>query len=292
MRITGPIQHRVSRIRPTLRAVAVLLAFASITACKTSTEGAAAAAQLAHTSQQLSSYYADLENQVADTVTLKQIQSEVMFESTFDSAIEKQLDQTRSELAKRQALAAAMGNVAVAYAALAGSHAAEDIGAAVSGLARQCEAIHKLPGGPAIPDVVGQATQILLDQIREKKVRKSSKALGEVVKAIAELFEAEKPLYESINADRIKLASEIARHLVKKEDVVDLNPAIAPALRPFDLKADLPVKQPPEKYRKLAAVEITARSNQQISDYAANSDALADSLTAVSERIAKVAKAY
>ena len=292
MRITGPIDHRVSRRRALVRAIAVLVVFATLSACKTSTEGAAAATQLTHTAQQLSAYYADLVTQVQDTVTLKQIQSEVIFGSTFDSAVEKELDQTRNELAKRETLAVAMGNVAAAYAALAGSHAAEDIGAAVAGLTKQCEVIHKLPGGPAIPDVVGQATQILLDQIREKKVRKSSKALSEVVKAIATLFEAEKPLYESINADRLKLASEIARHLVKKEDVVDLNPVIAPALKPFDLKADLPVKQPAEMYRNLAAAEIAARSNQQISDYGVTSDALAGSLAAVSERIAKVAKTY
>jgi hypothetical protein len=166
----------------------------------------------AHTSQKLSADYADLVTQVQDTITVKQIQSEAMFGTTFDSSVESELEQTRIELAKRQALAAAMGSVAAAQAALAGPHAAADIGAAVSGLAKQCEAIHQLPRGAAIPDVGGQAGQVLMGQICEKKVPKSSAALGEVAKAIATKFEAEKPLYESINAGCIKLASEIARH--------------------------------------------------------------------------------
>jgi len=73
---------------------------------------------------------------------------------------------------------------------------------------------------------------------------------------------------------------------------VDLTPALAPALKPFDLTANMPVNQPPDKYRALVAEEITARSNQQISDYAATSDALSNSLMAVSEQIAKVAKRH
>ncbi|HVO78425.1 MAG TPA: hypothetical protein VMT39_00260 [Candidatus Bathyarchaeia archaeon] len=290
MRTSGPITSRVYRRQPYGRVFAALLLFVTFPACKTSTEGVAAATQLTRTSQQLSAYYGDLSSQVQDTVALKQIQADVMFGSPFDSSIQNELDETRRELAQRQALAVAMGNVATAYAALAGTNSAADIGSAASGLAKQCEDIHKLPGGPAIPDVVGKAAQLLLDQIRERKLRQSSETISNAVKAVGALFDAEKPVYESINSDRIKLASEIARHLVKKEDVVDLNPALAPALKPFDLTANLPVHQPPDKYRSLAAEEITARSNQQISDYAAASDALSASLKAVSEQIAKVAK--
>lgn len=274
------------------RVAALLLLFATLSACKNSTEGIAAANQLTRTSQQLSAYYADLISQVQDTITLKQIQAEVMFESPFDISIANELNKTRQELAQRQALATAMGNVATAYASLAGANSAADISAAASGLAKQCEAIHKLPGGPAIPDVVGKAAELLVEQIRERKLRQSSEAISNAVKAVGTLFDAEKSLYESIDSDRVNLASEIARHLVKKENVVDLTPALAPALKPFDLTANLPVNQPPDKYRAMVAEEITARSNQQISDYAATSDALSNSLMAVSEQIAKVAKRH
>jgi len=292
MRISDPIASRIHRRLRYGRTAALLLLFATLSACKTSTEGLAAANQLTRTSQQLSAYYSDLISQVQDTITLKQIQAEVMFESPFDTSIADQLNETRQELAQRQSLATALGNVATAYASLAGANSAADIGAAASGLAKQFEAIHKLPGGPAIPDVVGKAAELLLDQMRERKLRQSSEAISNVVKAVGTLFDAEKPLYESIDSDRIKLASEIARHLVKKENVVDLTPALAPALKPFDLTANMPVNQPPDKYRALVAEEITARSNQQISDYAATSDALSNSLMAVSEQIAKVAKRH
>ena len=292
MRISDPIASRIHRRLRYGRTAALLLLFATLSACKTSTEGLAAANQLTRTSQQLSAYYSDLISQVQDTITLKQIQAEVMFESPFDTSIADQLNETRQELAQRQSLATALGNVATAYASLAGANSAADIGAAASGLAKQFEAIHKLPGGPAIPDVVGKAAELLLDQMRERKLRQSSEAISNVVKAVGTLFDAEKPLSESIDSDRIKLASEIARHLVKKENVVDLTPALAPALKPFDLTANMPVNQPPDKYRALVAEEITARSNQQISDYAATSDALSNSLMAVSEQIAKVAKRH
>src|SRR3974390_529079 len=124
MRIPDPIGSRVHRRLLYGRPAALLLLFATLSACKPPTEGIAAANQLTRTSQQLSAYYADLMSQVQDTITLKQIQAEVMFESPFDTSIANELDQTRQELAQRQALATAMGNVATAYASLAGANSA------------------------------------------------------------------------------------------------------------------------------------------------------------------------
>jgi hypothetical protein len=278
-----------------LSTAALLVLFALFTACKTSPEAVSAANQLTAVSQQLTAYYTDLEQQVTDTITLNLIQAEVMPDQAVDpkqqSDIQAALIVTRQELAKRVAMAKAMGTLAAAYASLAGSKAAADIGTAASGMATACTSIGPLSSAEsaAIPDIVHQAAQLLIDSIRERKLRQSSAAIGNVVGAIATLFQKEEHLYTSINDDHIKIAAQVARHLVMKEDVVDVNVSLAPALKPFDLAPSLPIAHLPDNYRRLNRELINARMTQQISDYAASTTALGNSLQAVSVQIAKVA---
>jgi hypothetical protein len=272
-----------------LRVTALVLVFGLLAACKTSDDAVAAAAQLTKTSQQLSAYYSGLDDQVQQSIRLNQIQESVM-ELPAKPGAQAALETTRVELGKRAALANSLGEVATAYASLAGSKAGSDIATAASGLATECGALKPLPGGPAIPDIVGKAGQLLVDAVREHNLRQSSEAISKAVDAVATLFRGEMGLYESINSDRAMVAAQVAEHLVKKENVVDVSALLAPALKSFDLSATIPAGETPAKYRSLAIQEIKTRRDRQISDFAAASEAMANQLDAVSKQVAGVGK--
>jgi hypothetical protein len=278
------LHHRLAKWAMTF---AAMTAIVMMPACKTSPEAANAAVQLTHVSQQLSDYYTGLYNQIDDTVALNEIQAE-MLDLPFDNPDRTLLNDTKVELGKRAAMAKAMGTLANAYAALAASKSAEDIGSAASNLARSCVAMKALPGGPAIPDLVGQAWQQLVELIRNHKLQQSSGTIAKTITAVETLFERETPVYESINRQRIVLAQSIARDLLKK-DLVDVNVLLAPALKPFDLTPKLPANQTPAEFKRLAEIKIKHSGELEIDSYNASSQALADELQAVSQHVEAVA---
>jgi len=283
--VVGRTRHH--RLASCSLLLAAMTAVVMLPACKTSPEAANAAAHLTHVSQQLSDYYTNLSVQIDDTVALNEIQAE-MLGLPFDNSDRDQLNTTRLELGKRAAMARAMGNLANAYAELAGSKSAEDIGNAASALAHQCVIAKALPGGPAIPDLVGQAGQQLVELIRNHKLQQSSGTIAKTITAIETLFEREMPVYESINRQRIVLAQSIARDLLKK-DLVDVNVLLSPALKPFDLTSKLPANQTPAEFRRLAELKIKDSGELEINNFNAGSQALADELKAVSQQVEAVA---
>jgi hypothetical protein len=281
----GAVQRRCTAIR----IASVLLLFGLLTACETSQEALSAANQLTNVSQKLSAYYTDLAKQTGDSVSLNQIQEAVMDLPAAPQA-QAELETTRVELGKRAALANSMNNLAVAYAGLAGSKAAGDIADAASGFAKQCGQIHKLPGGPALPDLIGQAGELLVNAIREHKLKQSTEAISKAVAGVDQLFHSEMRLYESTNQDRVTVAAQTAEHMVTRENVVDTSLLLALALKQFDLSATVPPGQTPPQYRNLAVKVVHTRRDQQIGDFATNTDDLAGALDAVTRQIANVPK--
>ncbi len=272
-----------------VRVALLLLVFGLLTACKTSQEAASAANQLTNTTLQLTAYYTDLSNQVADFTTLSEMHSELMFQQPLDSSVRSELNTTEQELAKRLALAQALGKLASAYSALATSKAATDISTAASGLASECKAIAPLPGGSAIPDIVGQAAQQLVEYLRAKKLRQSSEAVSKIVAGIQQMFVSEMTAYESLNRRRVEMAQRVARELIKK-DVVEINPDLSPALKPFALNPKPVPSPPPAELRSLQDVGIQRSGERQTSEFAANTQALSQSLKAASEQVKLVTK--
>lgn len=273
-----------------IRVVATVLLFATLTACKTSQDAVVAANQLNTVSQQLTSYYADLQQQMSDTVALSQLQSDLLG-VPFDETDRAQLDTTRQELAKRAAMAKAMSALATAYAGLAGSKAGAEIGTAASELANQLVGMNALPGGPAIPDIVGQAGQMLVEAIRKRKLKQSSAKIAEAINAVNRLFEKEAPVYESINRQRVMLAESLAIVLMQK-DMVEMNLSFPAALKPFDLAAKLPAGVVTPEVRHLAEEEIKIKGDSQISDYNGATQALSASLAVTARQVDAVTKKH
>ncbi len=273
-----------------VRVVATVLLFATLTACKSSQDAVIAANQLSTVSQQLTAYYADLQQQMSDTVGLSQLQSDLLG-VPFEDTDRAQLDTTRQELAKRAAMAKALGALATAYAGLAGSKSGAEIGTAASELANQLVGMNALPGGPAIPDIVGQAGQMLVEAIRTHKLKQSSAKIAEAVNAVNRLFEKEAPVYESINRQRLMLAESLAIVLMQK-DMVEMNLAFPAALKPFDLVAKLPAGAATPEVRHLAEAEIKIRGDSQISGYNDATKALSASLAVTAKQVEAVAKKH
>ncbi len=265
----------------------VLLLASLLLACKTTSEATSAAAKLTSTSQQLSDYYTDLSSQVDDTVALNQLQS-AMLGVQFDESDRQRLSITKEELGKRAAMAKAMGTLASAYSALAGSKSGTDIGNAASDLAKQCSTIQKLPGGSAIPDALSQGSQQLVELVRARKLQQSSQAISKAVGGIQELFTAEAPVYESIEKQRVTLAQSLAVQLVQK-DMVDTNSILAPALKPFDLTTKATSAQTPVEFHKFAETRIQTSADNQIAAYRKSTDALSESLKSVRKQVDAVA---
>ena len=290
MRAKGPIDGGVASRKRYLRLAALLLLFATLTACKTSQDAIHAANQLTNVSQQLNTYYADLVQQVNDTVSLNEMQSQ-MLGVPFDQIDRDQLDTTRQELAKRAAMAHALGTLAQAYAGLAGSKAGADIGTAASALTTELAGLKAIPNGPAIGNLVTQASEVLVELIRTHKLQQSSGKIAEIVEAVNQMFQKESSTYESINQQRVVLAESLAIVLVDK-DFVDVNPSLAPALKPFALNSKLLPGQTPVEVRQLAKAEITSRGVAEINDYDSATQALSATLDATAKQVAAVAKAH
>jgi hypothetical protein len=289
MKATTPLARALPRRRTAIRIVSLLLLFGLLTACKTSQEALSAANQLTNVSQKLSAYYTDLSKQTEDSISLNQIQEAVM-ELPAAPQAQAELETTRLELAKRAAMANSMNNLAIAYAGLAGSKSSGDIASAASGFANQCSQIHALPGGPAVPDLIGRAGGMLVDAIREHKLKQSAEAISKAVAAVDKLYHDEMKQYESINQDRATVAAQIAEHMVTRENVVDTSLLLALALKQFDLSATVPPAQTPAKYRSLAVKVIHTRRDQQISDFVTTTGDLGDALAAVDKQIASLTK--
>ena len=71
---------------------------------------------------------------------------------------------------------------------------------------------------------------------------------------------------------------------------MDVNPLLAPALKPFALTSKLPPDQTPAEFRHLAEVNIRASGDSQINTYQKNTEALANSLKSASKQVEAVAK--
>jgi len=287
MRAQAPNATSFANRRRYFRTAVLLLAVGALTACKTSQDAVNAANQLTNASQQLNAYYSDLVQQVNDTVSLNEMQSQ-MLGIPFEQIDRDQLDTTRQELAKRAAMAHALGTLAQAYAGLAGSKAGTDIGTAASALTTELAGMKAIPNGPAISNLVMQASEDLVELIRTHKLHQSSGKIAEIVNAVNQMFQKESPAYESINQQRVVLAESLAVLLVEK-DLVDVNPSLTPALKPFALNSKLPSGQTPAEVRNLAEEEITSRGIVEISDYDAATQALSTMLAATAKQIAAVA---
>lgn len=253
----------------------VLTCLFLLSSCKGLSDAAAAADQLKGTAHELSLYYKDLAGQVDNTVALNQIQQAV-FGVPFEQSDRDKLLEIRNEIDKRAAMARTLSKLAAAYASLAGSTISTDAGTAASELGDKLVDCKALPDGSPVPDILGQAVKLLIEYAQTRDLKRGAKAIQETVSGVDRLFEGEKPYYVSLARTRLVLAATLANKLVDS-DQVDLQPVIAPALKPFGLEPKLNSAASTE-YKGLAKDEIQQRQKDQTAAAVDSADDISASL--------------
>jgi hypothetical protein len=187
------------------------------------------------TAADLSGYYNSLAESLSNTIALNELDASIS-KIPFDAQSRQPIQDTLSEIRKRQEAGHALARLAASMSALSGSNVPSDVSTAASALGNKLVQVKALPGGSPVPDALGKAGNLLLQFIQQRKEKEAARAMDQTLAALVSLFEKEKPTYDSIFRAHIFLASRIAKDLISRQ-AVDPSPMLAPALKPFDLTA-------------------------------------------------------
>ncbi len=207
----------------------------SMAACKVSDDAIAASQQMTSTANALHDYYSALDAGLANTISLYELDGAISG-IPFGDDDRKLSESTRDELGKRKELANGLASLASAMSTLSNSTAASDVQTSATQLGNELIAVQALPGDSPVPDAVGKAGNFLLQIVKQHKEKEAARAIDETLRAVGDLFEKEKPTYDSIARTHDREASQMAHDLLKSNGV-DPTPMLAPALKPFNLTA-------------------------------------------------------
>jgi hypothetical protein len=273
----------MKNIRRFARGSALLLLFCALSACRVSDDAVAASGQMTDTAAALSSYYSALASSVADTIALYELDAAVSG-IPFSSDERKLPEDTRTEILKRQGLAEKLASLASSMATLSNSKASGDVETTATALGNELIQVHALPGGSPVPDAIGKAGSYLLQIIQQHKEKEAARAMDQTLAAVGDLFEKDKPTYDSIARMHIFEASQVAKDLTNANGV-DPTPMLAPALTPFNLTPLPPSKQLRDSLRNLALSRLNTTAEQATQKEVGASTAMLSALREMSSRV-------
>lgn len=259
----------------------------SIAACKVSDDAIAASQQMTSTAAALDHYYSALDAGITDTISLYELDGAISG-IPFGNDDRKLSESTRDELEKRKELADALTRLASAMSTLSNSKAASDVQTSATQLGNELIAVQALPGGSPVPDAIGKAGNFLLQIVQQHKEKEAARAIDETLIAVGDLFEKEKPTYNSIARTHDREASQIAQDLIKLNDV-DPGPMLAPALKPFGLTALPPNASMQASLKTLALSRLQHATEEATKKDESASAAMLASLREMSSRVHLVA---
>jgi hypothetical protein len=221
----------------TRRALVVLSAFlfCGLSACKVSDDAIAASQQMTSTASTLNDFYSTLEDSVTDTITLYELDA-ALSGIPFGDNDRKLIETARTELENRKHMAAALAKLAEAMATLTKSTSANEVSKSATALGKELVTIKALPSGSPVPDALGQAGNALMQLVQQHEEKKAARAMDETLAAVGDLFEKEKPTYDSIARTHIRQAGQVAKDLINANEV-DYSSMLTPALKLFSLSA-------------------------------------------------------
>ena len=268
--------------RPALVVLSALL-FCGLSACKVSDDAIAASQQMTSTASTLNDFYSALEDSVTDTITLYELDA-ALSGIPFTDNNRKLIETTRSELENRKHMAAALTKLAASFATLTKSSSASDVDKSATALGKELVTIKALPSGSPVPDALGQAGNALMQLAQQHEEKKAARAIDETLAAVGDLFEKEKPTYDSIARTHVRQASEVAKGLINANEV-DFGTMLTPALKPFSLSA-LPSNQTLQTQLKpLALSRLDTATDTAAQKEEKASAAMLDALREMSSRV-------
>jgi len=268
--------------RPTLVVLSALL-FCSLSACKVSDDAIAASHQMTSTASTLNDYYSTLEDAVTETIKLFELDAAISG-IPFGDADRKLQETTRNELENRKQMAAGLAELAASFAELTKSSAASDVDKSATALGNELIHIKALPGGSPVPDMLGKAGNALMQLVQQHDEKKAARAMDETLQAVGDLFEKEKPAYDSIARTHIRQASQVAKDLINANDV-DFNPMLTPALKPFSLSAVPSSSTLQAQLKPLALARLDTATDVATHKEERASAAMLDALREMSSRV-------
>jgi hypothetical protein len=261
------------------------------TACKTSDDAKAAASQMATTAKDLTGYYAQIDAMLENTIRLDQLQS-ALLSTPFDSQSLAQIKETEQEIGKREEAAKNLQEVSDALSKLTAS---SDISTATGNLSTALSAITTLPGGAAIPDALPSAGKEIETLLREHKEREAAAAMDGTVSALAQLYEKETPVYESLCRQYFVLAQSLAKELIERK-WIDEGVFLAPALEPFGFSSLISARameaaspDTAAKLKSYALAQIDSQATEKTEAQQKATAGLGQALDEMSKRIHQLA---
>lgn len=277
----------MTRARKICTAALISVWFGSLTACKVSDDAIAASHQMTSTASTLSHYYTALDLAVTDTVALYELDGAIS-QVPYGAEDRKLQEAALSELQKRKEMAGTLAKLAFAMTALSKSKAASDVESAATDLGNELIAVKALPGGSPVPDALGKAGNFLLQIVQQHEEKKAALAMNDALRAVGDLFEKEKPAYDSIARTHDREASQVARDLIDS-GAVDPTPMLAPALKPFDLTALPPSASLQTSLKALARTRLQTATEAATQREQAASTAMLEALRQMSSRVNQLA---
>jgi hypothetical protein len=231
----------------------------SLTACKVSDDAIAASQQMSSTATALNAYYSALDSAVGDTISLYELDGAISG-IPFGDNDRKLLEATRAELRERKEMADSLARLALSMSTLSSLKVASDVDTSATQLGNELIAVKALPSGSSVPDGLGKAGNLVLQIVQQHDEKGAARAMDETLKAVGDLFENEKPTYDSIARTHDREASQVAGDLIKS-NAVDPSPMLRPALKPFALTS-LPPSPDLEATLKVLALSRLKRATE------------------------------
>lgn len=268
--------------RPALVVFSALL-FCSLSACKISDDAIAASRQMTSTASTLNDYYSTLEDAVTDTIALYELDA-ALSGLPYSDNDRKQQVATRDELENRKHMAIALAKLATSFETLAKNSSSNDVDKSATALGNELIGLKALPSGSPVPDAIGKAGNALMQIVQQHEERKAARTIDQTLEAVGDLFEQEKPVYDSVARTHIHQASEVAKSLINANQV-DYSTMLAPALKPFSLAA-LPSNATLQTQLKpLALSRLDTATTAAVRKAEKASTAMLDALREMSSRV-------
>lgn len=268
--------------RPALVVLSAVL-FCGLSACKVSDDAIAASEQMTSAASTLNDFYARLADSVTDTIALYELDG-ALSGIPYGDNDRKLQETTIEELENRRHMAAALAKLAASMAALTKNSSASDVDASATALGNELVSIKALPGGSPIPDILGKAGNLLMQIAQQHEEKKAARAMDETLQAVGDLFEKEKPTYDSLARTHVRQASQVAKDLINA-NAVDFGPMLSPPLKPFSLTALPPSPTLQAQLKSLALSRLDTATDTAARKEERASAAMLDALREMSSRV-------
>ncbi len=275
--------------RPLQSACAFLLSAMLICAlgCQTQTDAVAAAQQMAATSSTLAAYYDAVDGLLEKSEEAQTAQTYISG-VPFDAVALAQIDETRSEIRKRAAMAANVARLSALFADITNKGVADDAAKAADDLNTELGSIKAITTDTTETEALKVAVHAVMGVVKAKDEVKAAKLIKPVAASLSTFFDAEADTYRSLTDTYYITASSNAIALIGRDQVATRS-LYESSLQPFRMEPDIT----DAKLKQGARMDLRARVQERLAGKRRHDKVvvteLGDSLHVMRDRIANVA---